>query len=194
MTFSHYLLVYLLIPFAALLGGLAVKFLDRLRGRDAEAEAKGILDQAQLEIANRKKEAELEIKESMLREKERLEVEQKAVRDQLDELERQLKRQQEANEQRAEQLTKQERAVEGTQRRLSERLEQPDLQGQRKLRHTWRYDAAGNVISGELWHDDRQIHQVEFLYEEMTMLLKARLTKDMATGQINVVRYHTTLR
>lgn len=78
--------------------------------------------------------------------------------------------------------------------RLAERLEQPDLQGPRKLRHTWRYDAAGNVISGELWHDDRQIHQVEYLYEETTMLLKARLTKDLATGQINVVRYHTTLR
>lgn len=78
--------------------------------------------------------------------------------------------------------------------RLAERLEQPDMQGSRKIRHNWRYDGAGNVISSDLWHDDRQIHQVEYLYEETTMLLKARLTKDIATGQINVVRYHTTLR
>ncbi|MEO8589306.1 MAG: hypothetical protein ABI432_08070 [Flavobacteriales bacterium] len=78
--------------------------------------------------------------------------------------------------------------------RLAERVEQPDLDRPRKLRHTWLYDAAGNVISGELWHDDRQMTHVEFLYEEQSMLLKARLTKDMETGQINVVRYHTTLR
>ncbi len=78
--------------------------------------------------------------------------------------------------------------------RLAERIEQPDLERPRKLRHTWLYDRTGNVISGELWHDDRQVHRVEYLYEEATMLLKARLTKDMETGQINVVRYHTTLR
>jgi ribonuclease Y len=124
-TFSI-VLVYCLIPFAALLGVLAVKFLDRLRGRDADAEAKMVVEQAHLEIANRKKEAELEIKEASLREKERLEQEQKVVRDQLDERERLLNRQKEANEQRAEQLAKQERAVEGTQRRLSERLAETD--------------------------------------------------------------------
>lgn len=78
--------------------------------------------------------------------------------------------------------------------RLAERIERPDLERPRKLRHTWLYDRAGNVMSGEVWHDDRQVHRVEFLYEEATMLLKARLTKDIETGQINVVRYHTTLR
>jgi len=78
--------------------------------------------------------------------------------------------------------------------RLAERVEQPDMDRPRKLRNLWHYDAAGNVISGELWHDERQVNQLEYLYEESSMLLKARLTKDMETGQINVVRYHTTLR
>lgn len=78
--------------------------------------------------------------------------------------------------------------------RLAGRVEQPDLERPRKLHHSWLYDRTGNVISGELWHDDRQINRVEYLYEEATMLLKARLTKDIETGQINVVRYHTTVR
>ncbi len=46
---------------ACILTFVAVKFLDRLRRRDAETEAAGIIEKAQRESANMKKEAELEI-------------------------------------------------------------------------------------------------------------------------------------
>lgn len=75
--------------------------------------------------------------------------------------------------------------------RLAERTEQPDLQRPKTTRRTWTYDQAGNVISGTLWHDDVQMDQDEYLYEEQSMLLKARLTRNIASGIIHVVRYTT---
>jgi hypothetical protein len=77
---------------------------------------------------------------------------------------------------------------------LAERIDQPDVAQQKKTRRTWKYDKAGNVLEGELWHDDVQVHRQEFLYEETTMMLKARLTKDMATNSIHVVRFRTEHR
>ena len=53
---------------AAVLAGLAVKLLDRLRKRDAETEARRIVERAEQEAASRTREAELEIKEKLLRE------------------------------------------------------------------------------------------------------------------------------
>ena len=78
--------------------------------------------------------------------------------------------------------------------RLAERIEQPDLEQPRTMKRVWRYDPAGNVIEGELWHDDRQIQREEYLYDEHTMVLKARLTKDLASGVIHVVRFTTERR
>jgi hypothetical protein len=78
--------------------------------------------------------------------------------------------------------------------RLAERVEQPDLAQPRKTRRIWRYDHAGNVIEGELWHDDVQIDREEYMYEEHTMMLKARLTRNLASNAINVVRFRTELR
>lgn len=78
--------------------------------------------------------------------------------------------------------------------RLAERIEQPDVNVPRRIKRTWRYDTAGNAIEGAVWHDDKHVEHIEFLYEEGSMLLKARLTKDMATGHIHVVRYRTDLR
>ena len=74
---------------------------------------------------------------------------------------------------------------------MAERVEQPDLDRPRTIKRLWRYDAAGNVIEGELWHDDKQVDREEYLYEEQTMFLKARLTKDLASGVIHVVRFTT---
>ncbi len=122
MLSSSILVVYVFIPLAALLGAGVVKLLDRLRKKEAEAEARSIIQRAQLEIANRKKEAELEIKESMLQQRGQLEGEINRTRDELHERERALNRKDEAQAQKADHLGKQERAVEQTQRRLSERL------------------------------------------------------------------------
>jgi hypothetical protein len=78
--------------------------------------------------------------------------------------------------------------------RLAERIEQPDVDQPRTLRRVWRYDAAGNVLESELWHDDRQVDREEYLYDERTMQLTARLTKDLASGVIHVVRFTTERR
>ena len=114
---------------ATILGALAVKFLDRLRGREADAEARQIIDQANQEVANRKKEAELEIKETMIREKGTLEAEINRLRDELRERERVLDRRQESADKKADHLLKQDRIVEGTQRRVAEKLEDLDSRG-----------------------------------------------------------------
>lgn len=78
--------------------------------------------------------------------------------------------------------------------RLMERVEQPDLDRPRTTKRTWNYDAAGNVIDGQLWHDDRAVERDEYLYDSNTMELTARLTKDLASGVIHVVRFRTERR
>jgi hypothetical protein len=72
--------------------------------------------------------------------------------------------------------------------RLAERLEQPDLAQKRTIRRAWKYDTVGNVIEGTLFHDDRQINRDEYLYDESGML-KARLTLDIATNNIEVLKF-----
>ncbi len=78
--------------------------------------------------------------------------------------------------------------------RLAERIVRPDLREARSTMETYRYDPAGNLTTREVYHDDRHVRHEEYLYEEHTMFLKARIAKDMATGQIHVVRYHTERR
>ena len=78
--------------------------------------------------------------------------------------------------------------------RLASRMDQRDIARPDLVRHTWQYDVAGNVLSSELWHGDKHVHHEEFLYEEQSMLLKARLRKDTDTGVIHVIRFHTELR
>ncbi|MBV6403875.1 MAG: hypothetical protein IT228_10935 [Flavobacteriales bacterium] len=78
--------------------------------------------------------------------------------------------------------------------RLAERTEKPDLRGPQHVRETYRYDTVGNLLATELYQDDRLVRHEELLYEEGTMFLKARLSKDVATGRIQVVRYRTERR
>ena len=69
---------------------IAVKFLDRLRKKDAETEARTILERAEREATNRRREAELEIKERALQQKAKTEEELGKIRDELRERERLL--------------------------------------------------------------------------------------------------------
>lgn len=78
--------------------------------------------------------------------------------------------------------------------RLIERLDQPDLDRTSTTKRSWVYDAAGNVIEGMLWHDDRAMERDEYLYDANTMQLTARLTKDLNMGVIHVVRFTTERR
>lgn len=110
--------------FCAVGGAVVVKLLDRIRRRDAESEARQIVDQAKQEAETRLREAELEIKERSLQERAAVEEELKRIRDELRERERSLDKRAETLEQQLEDLRKQERIVESTQRKLADKLEQ----------------------------------------------------------------------
>ncbi len=77
---------------------------------------------------------------------------------------------------------------------LAERIDRPDLSSKKSNRWVWRYDKAGNVLEGELYQDEKQIYREEYLYDEATMMLKARLRKDLATNTIDVIRFRTDHR
>jgi ribonuclease Y len=115
--------VFVAAAVACILTIVAVKFLDRLRRRDAETEARDIIEKAQRESANLKKEAELQIKEAAIQQKAEGERELSKVRHELHERERLLDKRQDAVEQQAEQVRKQEKMVENNQRKLAEKLE-----------------------------------------------------------------------
>jgi ribonuclease Y len=122
-TSTQILLVLISGICSAGLAVLAVKLFDRFRKKDAETEAKRIVERAEQDAANRIREADLEIKEKTLREKAATERELGVLRDELRDRERLLDKRQETLEQQADDLRKQERIVENTQRRLTERLE-----------------------------------------------------------------------
>jgi len=108
---------------------IVIRMLDRLRRRDAESEARDIVRNAEQETSNRRKAVELELKELTLKQQEESEKELRKVRGELHERERLLDRRQDALEEQGEQLRKQEKIVEGTQRKLTERIQEV---GQRK--------------------------------------------------------------
>lgn len=108
---------------SATLSIILVKFIDRLRRRDAETEAGNIIEQAERNAENHLKEAELTAKESALHQKAETEAELGKIRDEMRDRERSLDKRQEAVEQQSDHLRKQERMVESTQRRLAERIE-----------------------------------------------------------------------
>jgi ribonuclease Y len=106
------------------LGFGSVRLLDRLRRRDAEAEAARIIEKAQTEGGTLKKEAELQAKEILIQQKASAEREVSKLRKELHDTERQLDKRADTLEQQTEQLRKQEKMVETTQRRLTERIEE----------------------------------------------------------------------
>ncbi len=108
---------------AALMGMGVIKLLGHLRKRDAEKEARQIIEKAEIQASARHKEAEVEAKELALREKTRIEEQLNDARQKLFERERHLDKQRDLVEQRAEQLQKQEKMVENNQRKLAEKLE-----------------------------------------------------------------------
>ena len=86
---------------------VVVKFLDHLRKKDAESEAQNIIERANREVVDRKREAELEIKERALQQKTLAEEELSRVREELRERERLLDKRQEAIETQTDDLRKQ---------------------------------------------------------------------------------------
>lgn len=77
---------------------------------------------------------------------------------------------------------------------LASRTEQSDLSDAHTLRYTYTYDAVGDLLSMETWQSGKLVTLEEYVYAEGSHHLKAKLTKDMATGTIRVVRYEVTVR
>jgi ribonuclease Y len=123
--FSLPQLIFVLVLCVLASGGTfaIVKFLDRLRRKDAESEARQIVERAQQEMDNHRREVELELKEMVLQQKAEGEQELRQLREELHERERMLTKRQDALDQQAGQLQKQERIVEATQRKLTERIQ-----------------------------------------------------------------------
>jgi ribonucrease Y len=108
---------------AAGLTFLFIRLLDRLRRKDAESEAKEIVQKAKQEMDARRRETELEIKELNLKQQAESEKEFRRVRGELHERERLLDKRQDALEEQAEQVRKQEKIVEAAQRKLTEKIQ-----------------------------------------------------------------------
>ena len=108
---------------ATILTAVVIKFLDRLRRKDVETDAKRIIKNAKQESENRLREADLEIKERAIQQKAEGEKELAAIRQEVHERSRVLDKRQDGIDQQMEALRKQERMVENTQRKLAERIE-----------------------------------------------------------------------
>ncbi len=128
MSGTEFVITIIVAVVAAVLGFLATKFLDKLRRKDAETEARQLVDRAKQEADTARREAQLAIKEESLRQKGETERELSKQRDELRDRERLLDKRQEVVEQQADQVRKQERMVESTQRRLSEKIEDNEKQ------------------------------------------------------------------
>jgi ribonucrease Y len=103
---------------------LLVKIFDHLRRQDAHRESAEILAKAAQEAGNRRREGELQLKELQLKQQDESEKELRKIRGELHERERILDKRQNALEEQAEQVRKQEKIVEGTQRKLTERIQE----------------------------------------------------------------------
>lgn len=158
-----------------------VKILDALRKKDAETEARKIIEKAQSDIANRMKEAELEIKELSLKQKAENEQLLANSRQELHDRERKLDKRDDQLEQRGDQLVKQEKMVESNQRKLAERLD--DLNRR-------------NEELNDLLDIERQtLHKLSGLsQEEATSRLLDMLDKQLAKEQGNlIIKYQKKL-
>ncbi len=108
---------------ASVLTFILYKMLDHLRRRDAEAEAQDIVERAEQESSNRRREVELELKETLIQQKAEGEKELRKSRQEMHERDRILDRRQDTVEKQAEQIQKQEKIVESTQRKLTEKIQ-----------------------------------------------------------------------
>jgi ribonuclease Y len=114
---------FILVVITAVGSAVVVKLLDHLRKTDVENKAKEILANAEREIETRRKEAELELKERQIEIQAEGERVHAQIRQELHERERSLDKRQDSVEQQADQVRKQEKMVEGTQRKLAEKIE-----------------------------------------------------------------------
>ena len=108
---------------ASILATIIIKLLDRLRKKDAESQAREIVDRAKQQMDQQIRESELKIKERELHQAAEAEKTLASGRQEIHERGRSLDKRQDTLDQQAEGLRKQEKMVENNQRKLAEKLE-----------------------------------------------------------------------
>lgn len=131
-----------------ILAVVLLKAIDYLRLKDADRQAKEIIQQGQREIDSRRREAELEIKEAAIQQRADGERELSKIRDELHERQRVVDKREDTLDQNLEQLRKQERMVEKNQLRLAERIEEADRHNQELLQVTEAQQRKLHELSG----------------------------------------------
>ncbi len=154
-----------------------IRLLKFLRQREAEDAAARIRTQAEQDATAKLREAELEIKEKALQQKAEAEKEFGKVRDELRDRERLLDKRQETVAQQTDDLRKQEQIVEGTQRRLTERLSETNQ----------RNEELGKVLDLQR----QTLHDLSGLSkEEASNRLLAMLDEELAQETGSIVLRH----
>jgi ribonuclease Y len=170
----------LYVTVGVLIGGAitfaVLRFLDKQLKRDAHNEAGQITEQAKREAANLLKEAELEVKEQVLHQKADAEKELSVIREQLRDRERKIDRREEMVTSQGEDLRKQEKIVEGTQRRLTERLEQTAVQRGELDKVLERQKQALHDITG-MSHDEASQKVLGMVSQELTQEIGSMVLK-----------------
>jgi len=161
---------------SAVLTFVLIKLLDRLRKKDAETEASQIVEAAERDAVNRRKEAEFEVKELTLTQRAETEKDLSKLREELRDRERVLDKRQETVEQQVDDLRKQERIVEGTQRRLTERLESAKHREDELSKILDMQRQALHDISG-MSREDAATRLLELLDQELTKETGIRILK-----------------
>jgi hypothetical protein len=71
---------------------------------------------------------------------------------------------------------------------VTKKTEVNNLMGKEEYRYEYDYDEAGNLLEERTYLNDEHTTTRQFLYDGR-MLLSARLTKDIKTGTIQIVKY-----
>ncbi len=161
---------------AAALTFILLKILDKLQLTDAEKKAKEIVVQAEREIDNRRKEAEIAIKEEALRQKTEGEKDLHRLRQELHERERSLDKRQDAIDQQLDQLRKQEKMVETNQRKLVERMEDTNRRNEELGKLLDLHRQTLHQLSG-LSKEEATHRLLEMLDQELANEIGARIHK-----------------
>ncbi|MDZ4779538.1 MAG: ribonuclease Y [Planctomycetia bacterium] len=170
MTSQQVVIILVTALAAAGLSIFILKMIDRLRLKDAESQAQQLLERTEREMENRRKEAELALKERTIQQLAEVEQKHAAVRHELHERERALDKRQDSLDQQTDQVRKQEKMVEANQRRLSEKMDEANRRNEE--------------LSKMLELERQTLHQISSLSrEEATSRLLDALERELQHEQ-----------
>ena len=133
-TIVHSLILVGAAVLLMILSGVASFFIlrsiDRSQKRDGLSQADEIIHRAELDAENHRREVEIALKEEAMQQKEKIEAQSRAARQENHEKERALLKRQDAIDKQSDDLRKQEKLVETTQRKLADRIEEQRIKGE----------------------------------------------------------------